>query len=154
MILNRIQSKENLYRRRAIQNPSQTLYSLCLQVEESTFHLFFTCVQSWKIWNQVNCWLGALMVMPEEGKMHLLMFLGSCPRRDRKNGLGFVWLSTIWYIWHLRNNVIFNGGDIEMSLALDSIQYRSWIWLKGRIKGFYFTMYEWTSNPLIFLESL
>lgn len=90
------------------------------------------------------------MTLPEDGKLHLQMFIGSCIGRDRKNGLSFVWVSTIRYIWHIRNKVIFNGMDLELPLALDTIQYKSWIWLKGRIKNFCFTLYEDTLKELCF----
>lgn len=92
--------------------------------------------------------------MPDEGKTHLLLFLENYLGRDRRMGLGFVWLATIWFIWQTRNKVIFNGADVELSLALDSIQFKSWIWLKGRIKDFRFTLYEWISNPMVCLDTL
>lgn len=102
LLLNWVQSKENLKRRGVIQGTTQTMCSFCSMYEESTSHLFFTCPQTWRIWNLVNRWLGSTLVMPEEGKAHILMFLDSCFGRDRKSGLGFIWLSTIWYIWTLQ----------------------------------------------------
>ncbi|XP_057453926.1 uncharacterized protein LOC130745600 isoform X2 [Lotus japonicus] len=40
----------------------------------------------------------------------------------------------------LRNKVTFREGDLDFSTALDLIQYRSWIWLKAKVKGPFFSL--------------
>lgn len=154
VLINRIQSKENLKRRGILQNSSQILCSFCSLSEETTTHLFFTCTYSWGVWNRIFRWLGFIIAMPEAGKLHFLSFQESCSVRDRRRGMSFIWLSTIWYLWNTRNRLIFQGETAEFSLSLDSIQHKSWLWLKGRVKDFCFSPYEWASNPLICLESL
>lgn len=59
------------------------------------------------------------MVTPEEGRAHLLMFMEPYCGRDRKTGLGVIWLATIWHLWHLRNNLIFNGEDTIQVVVMD-----------------------------------
>lgn len=154
VLLNMIQSKENMRRRNALHGTSQSLCSLCSLEEESSSHFFFTCIQSWKVWCKVYQWLGDTSAMSNDGISHFLQFLGSFAGKDRKNGKGFVWLATIWSLWNYRNNVIFQGKDVDLSNALELIQYKSWIWLKVKVKGFRFTFYEWLSNPLVCLEVL
>lgn len=124
VLLNRVQSKENLKRRGIIQGTHQANCSFCLLYEESTSHLFFTCCHSYKIWCYVFRWLDIAMVTPEEGRTHLLMFMEPYCGRDRKTGLGVIWLAIIWHLWHLSNSLIFNGEDLDISSAfrLDSIQ--------------------------------
>nr|AFK47708.1 unknown [Lotus japonicus] len=58
ILLNRIQSKENLRRKGLLNTETETRCSFCYDVEESTSHLFFTCVISWRIWMLVYAWLG------------------------------------------------------------------------------------------------
>ncbi|XP_057418658.1 uncharacterized protein LOC130712859 [Lotus japonicus] len=154
VFLNRIQSKVNLSRRGILLDPSQILCPFCAQAEETTTHLIFTCIHSWHVWHRVLQWLGISTVLPEEGKNHFLSFQDSYNARDRKKGMSFIWLSTVWFLWHLRNSIIFQGEVADFSLALDTIQFKSWLWLKGKAKGFYFSSYEWASNPLICLGSL
>ncbi|XP_057449199.1 uncharacterized protein LOC130740564 [Lotus japonicus] len=90
VLLNRIQSKENLKRKGIIQDTSQTTCPFCLAAVESTSHLFFTCPKSWQVWISVYRRLGISVVSPEEGRAHMLMFLDSCCARDRKSGMSFI----------------------------------------------------------------
>lgn len=154
ILLNRVQSKENLLRRGIIQGTTQTLCSFCLHEVESTSHLFFFCKHSWAVWCCIMRWLGFIMITPKDASTHFMMFQDFCIGRDKKNGFGCIWLSTVWFIWHLRSRVLFNGEVLNWSRAIDSIQFRSWLWLKGKAKSFDFSLYEWSSNPLVCLESL
>ncbi|XP_057443259.1 uncharacterized protein LOC130735191 [Lotus japonicus] len=58
ILLNRIQSKENLRRRGILNTETETCCSFCSAVEESTSHLIFTFAISWRIWMLVYDWLG------------------------------------------------------------------------------------------------
>jgi RNA polymerase subunit RPABC4/transcription elongation factor Spt4 len=62
MLLDRIQTKENLWRRRIIQQ-QQTNCVLCGAAMESTVHLFLHCPISSKVW-YVMRWLGLVIVVP------------------------------------------------------------------------------------------
>ncbi|XP_057433868.1 uncharacterized protein LOC130726582 [Lotus japonicus] len=54
----------------------------------------------------------------------------------------------------LRNKVTFREGDLDFSTALDLIQYRSWIWLKAKVKGPFFSLLNGSNRkqkaPLFF----
>lgn len=154
VLLDRIQSKVNLSRRGILLNPSQMLCPFCDQFEETTMHLLFNCIHSWRVWQQVLLWLGIYTALPGEGKMHFMSFQESSSARDRKRGMCIIWLSTVWFLWNLRNRITFQNETVDFSLALDTIQFKSWLWLKGKVKGFCFSPYEWDSSPLICLGSL
>lgn len=34
-------------------------------------------------------------------------------------------------IWQIRNGVVFKGEEVDLVKAVDLIQYRVWMWLKG-----------------------
>lgn len=154
LLHNRIQSKVNLRRRGLLNIGAEVSCSLCSLAEETTAHLFFTCAISWKIWVRIYAWLGIQTVLPEEGRLHFLQSRAGCYGRDRRQGVSIIWLAAIGFIWHFRNKVIFRGYHIDVSSALEVIQYRSWIWLKSKTKGFTFSLYEWTVNPLWCLGTL
>lgn len=99
-------------------------------------------------------WLRISVALPEDAKVHFLQFSAECRGRDRKGGSWFIWLATLWLIWNIRNSVVFREGEPELSKIVDLIQFKSWLWLKAKVKGFTFSMFEWASNPLACLESL
>lgn len=84
VLLNRVLMRENLRRRKVIKNSLEAMCPLGFTVEESTPHLFFTCLNSWKIWMQVYKWLGTSMVQHEDGKVHFLQHLSGCSGWGRK----------------------------------------------------------------------
>ncbi|XP_057419228.1 uncharacterized protein LOC130713477 [Lotus japonicus] len=154
LLLNGIQSKDNLRRRGILNTVVEVSCSFCSLAEESASHIFFNCTISWKIWSQVYAWLGIHTALPSNGSSHFLQSQAGCFGKDRMQGVSTIWLATIGYIWSLHNKIIFREGQIETSTALEVIQYRSWIWLKSKIKGFTFSIYEWSVNPLWCLGTL
>lgn len=65
-----------------------------------------------------------------------------------------VWRSCVWAIWLARNQIVFkqvvNAADKER--LIEVIKLKSWIWLRGKLKGFSYSFYEWSTNPKVCLE--
>jgi len=69
-LLNHIPTRVNLSRRNAIP-PSTNLHCVfCNRVDESTTHLFVHCNETWKIWLQVQYWLGMWFITPPNLASH------------------------------------------------------------------------------------
>jgi hypothetical protein len=63
LLLDRIQTKDNLFKRRLIQ-PDQLRCVMCNQNLESAKHLFLHCAVAGKVWFEINKWLGFYLVTP------------------------------------------------------------------------------------------
>lgn len=60
--------------------------------------------------------------------------------------LAHVRLATLWIIWGQRNEIVFNGGQCCKLKMMEMIKMRSWQWNKARLKGFHFSLYDWSHN--------
>ncbi|MCH94974.1 LINE-1 reverse transcriptase like, partial [Trifolium medium] len=63
LLLNRIQTKDNLCKRRILQQ-QQTNCVLCGLTVENTIHLFLHCACSSRVWYEIMRWLGFVVIIP------------------------------------------------------------------------------------------
>jgi hypothetical protein len=63
MLLNRIPTKENLHRRRMLQQQNLNCV-LCDLAVESTTHLFLHCDKAASVWYAIMKWLGLVIIVP------------------------------------------------------------------------------------------
>lgn len=152
VLLNRVQTKINLRRRNALPPSVPTTCVLCLQQEESSSHLFFSCPLSSKLWKQVYGWFGLCTVLPDNGEDHFSQHVIGNKKMD--NIYRMIWVATVASIWSLRNRIVFKDGIANIEGILESIQYQTWLWCKVKVGGFYYSIFEWTMNPLVCLNSV
>ncbi|XP_057454233.1 uncharacterized protein LOC130745841 [Lotus japonicus] len=152
-LLDRIQSRENLRKRNIIAVGQVSLCLLCQEDEESTGHVLFSCKRSWEVWMWCYNWWGIQTALPHDCKGHFEQHV-SVGRRSVGIGWLVVWCSCIWAIWLARNQMVFkhavNVADKER--LTEVIKLKSWIWLRGKLKGFSYSFYEWSTNPKVCLE--
>jgi hypothetical protein len=146
MLLNRIQTKVNLCRRRIIQQ-QDTLCVLCGAVEESTTHLFLHCQKSALVWYAVMKWLGFVVIVPPN-LISSFVILGEHGKGKReKVCLSLIWNSYVWSIWKFRNDCIFNNKVVVIEELIDYVKFQSWNWFVGRVAKNPCLMYEWLWCP-------
>ena len=150
VLLDRIQTKTNLASRNSLPVTAGTACPLCLEGEESTEHLFFSCNVSWRVWSCIYKWLGWSTVLHSDAKRHFLHHT-AIARGSKKFGkcLVRIWIATISSLWRARNSVIFDNKSVEVGTLVDSIQHKAWLWMKAKEKLFSASMFEWTYNPLL-----
>jgi len=68
-------------------------------------------------------------------------------RKDLKKGMRLIWHTTVWAIWKVRNNIIFNNGGFEVEEVVDDIIRLSWRWSLSWLKIQPCMYYEWRWNP-------
>lgn len=154
VLLDRVQTRDHLWKRQVLQNVDDTVCPLCNDGVENSDHLFFTCMLSWRVWMWIFNWLGITTVLPEKSQANFLQhppFGGSVSARKAGR---VIWVAAIRSIWEMRNSVVFKGDSFDHNQVLDLAQHKSWSWLRAKSKGFSFSPYEWHSNPLICLRSL
>ncbi|XP_057418613.1 uncharacterized protein LOC130712816 [Lotus japonicus] len=133
VLIDCIQTGTNLLRRNVAIDSS--ICPLCLQFEESTNHLFFSCLVLWQIWALVENWLGWSMVLSASAKEHLQQFVCVGSGSVRK-GLLVVWLATVWHLWVGRNGKTFRGEDVQPIQIFEQIKLKAWLWLRAKHRNF------------------
>ncbi|XP_057452285.1 uncharacterized protein LOC130744110 [Lotus japonicus] len=107
LLRDRVQTRENLCKRRVLARGVATMCPLCLQEEESSTHLFLRCAATSPIWYACSGWLG------------------------------------------------FRTGEaFESDQILELAQLRVWQWLRVKIDGFSYSLFEWKENPGVCILSL
>lgn len=154
VLQNRIQTRDNLHKRHIISSQVDLLCPLCTSHEESSSHLLFSCTVAWRVWMAIYNWIGLSTVLPNTGKDHFLQHVLLWWTKSQKQGAWVLWIAVIWAIWNLRNNLIFRNGQLDIAKMLDGIQFKTWSWLRGKLKGFQYNLYEWQAQPLLCINSL
>jgi hypothetical protein len=124
LLLDRIPTKENLYRRRIIQ-AEEALCLICARVMESANHLFLHCNFAASVWYAINRWLDVLIVLPPDVTTAYVILVGCGRNRRIRKGFSTVWLAYIWVLWKMRNDRVFNNVDGFVERAVDDIQRTS-----------------------------
>ncbi|XP_057427039.1 uncharacterized protein LOC130720416 isoform X1 [Lotus japonicus] len=154
LLLDRIQTRDNLFRRRVILNSEDVGCPLCLSVAESSVHLLLSCQLASGLWQRVLGWLGVSLAFPNSVPSHFSQFSLVGRSIIQRRAEMAIWCATVWTIWLKRNEVVFRNGALDDSNLLDLVQYRSWFWLKHRCGDFCYSIYEWKSNPLVCVSSV
>lgn len=52
----------------------------------------------------------------------------------RWHGFWLIWYASLWVIWTVRNEIVFNNGTLEVDDVVERIKVLSWIWSLNRLK--------------------
>ncbi|XP_058751979.1 uncharacterized protein LOC131625099 [Vicia villosa] len=74
VLLNRLPSRDQLVKRKIIQNDEEKVCVLCAAKDEDLEHLLFNCSFSQKVWDNMQGWLKLNMVEQATGLNHLFLF--------------------------------------------------------------------------------
>ncbi|KAK2426239.1 hypothetical protein P8452_40952 [Trifolium repens] len=146
LLLNKIPTRENLFRR-GVLHDDEISCPLCNETVESTRHLFLHCPFASAVWYSLNRWLGVVVVPPFEMVQAYEQLVARGPNRKIRKGFSGVWLAFVWVIWKTRNDQIFNNKVGNVEEALDSIQRLSWHWFLNKVASNPCLFYEWIWNP-------
>jgi len=109
---------------------------------------------TWRVWSKIITWLEVNIIVPGNLFAHWRCWDGFVRnRKESKRGVRLIWQTTIWSIWNVRNNVIFNNGGIEVEDIVEEIKRLSWSWSLSRMKIRPCLYYEWLWNPKWCLEA-
>jgi hypothetical protein len=80
------------------------------------------------------------------------MFGGGERNKKIKKGRLMVWLATVWVLWKVRNDNIFNRKIHVVEEIVEEIKVLSWRWLLSRTQFPVCLFYEWSWNPILCLS--
>ncbi|XP_057433845.1 uncharacterized protein LOC130726564 [Lotus japonicus] len=154
MLKDRIQTRNNLHRRRVITNEDGASCPLCGLEDESTSHLFYLCQATNLIWYACSNWLGVPSSLLPSPREHLLQFPSIGTNKAQRVGEYVIWMSIVWTIWLLRNKTVFNGEEFDRNQVLELAQFKAWQWLRTKTDGFTYSWFEWLRNPSYYIQAL
>lgn len=122
---NALPTRDNLMIRMEVDNPNCLL---CNQVLESPIHLFFKCSAAKAIWF-ASCWSFKSDQVPLHSNLDMVkLILGPPPSLCQAQDQWIVSLNmalTIKEIWRTRNDVLHQGGKVDLHRSIQSILSRS-----------------------------
>ncbi|KAK2381610.1 hypothetical protein QL285_069201 [Trifolium repens] len=146
MLLNRIQTKENLCRRRII--PQHDFHCvMCGSGVESTTHLFLHCEKAAAVWYAVMKWLGFMVIVPPDLVSSFVILGEHGKGKKEKLCLSLIWNSYVWSVWKFRNEFIFNNKEVVIEEVIEHVKFQSWKWFVGRVAKNPCLLYEWQWCP-------
>lgn len=117
--------------------------------------MLIVCPLAAEVWSQCYRWLGWTLVLPGDCKSHMVQHYFPSLTAKQNCIIRFVWFAVAGTIWSYRNRLVFRDGAVQEGTDLmESAQYRAWLLLKGKVKGFHFSFYEWISEPIICIKSV
>jgi len=115
--MNRLPTKDNLYRRDAIDASQLTCAALCGELEDRD-HLFFRCDVYDRIWLLVSKWLGIDSVYNDNIFTHSSQFCSNGGfSKSSRTMFTIIWIAVVFVVWKDRNNRIFQNKSNKL-LAL------------------------------------
>jgi hypothetical protein len=90
LLLDRVQTKDNLLKRRIIQQQHGQC-SMCGAALESWRHLFLHCSYAAKVWYDITRWLGFTIILPHNIISSLAILIHCAKNKREKVGLCLIW---------------------------------------------------------------
>lgn len=111
----------------------RTLLGVMCRIEvESSEHLLMRCTISARVWSCVFSWLGFVFEMPQGvTRLYTLQKYLLRGKKKVKKFRFLFWHATVWSIWLVRNEMIFNNGNFELLSIMELIKLRSWAWFSA-----------------------
>jgi hypothetical protein len=147
LLQDRIQTKENLYKRRMLQLDQQTCV-MCNRCIESASHLFLHCDYAAKVWYALTKWLGIYLIVPPNISMSFAMWATCVSNKKGKAVMCMIWNAFIWILWKVRNDYVFKNKVTNIEEMVDRVKLVSWQWFIGRLAKSPCLLYEWEWSPI------
>ncbi|KAD6452957.1 hypothetical protein E3N88_07662 [Mikania micrantha] len=115
----------------------------CGEFQESALHLFSSCFVATMLWQGVSSWCKVSPIYAFS-ITDLLDFhrMGSWNHR-KKEAIHAIILTTIWSIWKMRNDAVFNRRKSSHQKIFKEIQALSFFWVKHRAKWETLSWEDW-----------
>lgn len=125
VIRGRLPTKDQLARRTMANQNLNMLCELCNDEMETVQHLFFRCKIAYRVWSEIYKWWGFSSVLNGDGVWKMC------------------WFGVIWFIWLMRNKLIFEKKKMELSQVVHLIKMRTWLWCSVNNNGVCSLGFQW-----------
>ncbi|GLU05147.1 hypothetical protein SLE2022_222630 [Rubroshorea leprosula] len=154
LFLNRLATRENLCKRGIVLLGEDVGCGLCHEGVEQLQHIFCECKGVWIVWMKILDWWGLQSVLPNNlfGLVEYVVY-GIGGGRLKELG-ALIFLVGAWFVWYWRNIKVFQTVSMTEAQLLESIQAKSFLWLKNKEFGCVFSYTDWVSNPMDCREAI
>lgn len=128
----RLPTRDELVKQAVLLDSHSSACVLCFQQEETCQHLFYSCGSILLVWKEILEWMGASLGSESCGAQHFLEFSNLFVGRKNKKVINLMWVATPWCSWRMINDILFNGGVLDLSKLVNNIKTLSWIWFINR----------------------
>ncbi|XP_057426582.1 uncharacterized protein LOC130720014 [Lotus japonicus] len=142
-LLDRLQTRQQLFRRGVLQGTDDPRCAFCHVELETAAHLMSSCTRVREVWALCNSWTGGPLHFYDSPRDHLRHFAFHGWSRSQRVCEIAVWRAVVWSVWLHRNDIIFRDAVLDIDYLLDMIQFRSWNWVRHKVKGVGFSLFEW-----------
>lgn len=154
-MLDRLPCRQQLQRIGVLDAQADVMCALCHEEMETSVHLMSSCLKVREVWEACNVWLTNLDASNSVPlSVHFLQFSRQGRNNRQRQGELAVWLAVVWSVWLLRNDIVFGSAVFDHEYLLDIIQFRSWNWIRNKLKGVSFSIFEWKTSPVACLHTL
>ncbi|KAE9585291.1 hypothetical protein Lalb_Chr25g0287421 [Lupinus albus] len=88
------------------------------------------------------------VALPLAPTNHFLNHVGMVKDKRSRQTWSIIWYATIWALWRVRNNTIFNNVRRSISHILDVAMVNDWLWIKNFLGMTYIAYSDWILNHL------
>jgi len=154
LFLNRLPTKDNLFRRGVIDAAQLSCAALCGELEDKD-HLFFQYEVYGRIWLLISKWLGFESAFNDTICSHAYQFggLGNFSNNSR-TVFAILWISVLFVVWKDRNNRIFQNRSDQLETLAEKVKLQTFWSLKSHYVLFDFDYSFWRQNPLWCMQAL
>jgi hypothetical protein len=100
------------------------------------------------VWLKLMKWMEVCFLIPPNLFVHWKCWGDFERNKNIKIGRRMIWLATLWVLWKVRNDKIFNGVHFEVDDVVEEVKVLSWRWLLSRTKTKTCLYYEWCWDPI------
>lgn len=126
LLHDRIPTRLNLLRRHSLPPDTSVNCVFCDFVGESFNHLFLHCEVASNIWREVLNWFGGNFVTPPNLSYHWDCWNGEIGDKKLRKWCKLIWHASVWAIWRVRNEKIFNRVIKNVDEIVEEIKVLSW----------------------------
>ncbi|KAJ0519950.1 putative reverse transcriptase zinc-binding domain-containing protein [Helianthus annuus] len=117
---------------------------LCDIEEETADHVLLECTFAKQIWEAILGWLKCSEIIFSESLKQVLQGVSELQRgRNKRKIIHAIVLETIWKLWKVRNDKIFNGKSGVIQSVIEDIKEESYQYVKERSRFKAISRQQW-----------
>lgn len=130
LLINKLKTGEQLLRRGIIDEENARC-PFCMEEEESSKHLFFTCKYTWKVWMWCLEWWGVTGCLHADPIINIQQWSEMIGGKVSKKLWRSLFFAVTWTIWYYRNQCKFNAHLCEWPKIFEEVKLRLGFWSKA-----------------------
>ncbi|XP_022020079.1 uncharacterized protein LOC110920155 [Helianthus annuus] len=114
----------------------------CNDFPETCEHIFTSCQFAQTVWFIITQWckIPNAFIFSLKDLLEYHNLQGSAKKKKALYAVSLVYL---WSVWRMRNNMVFNQGQVSVQKVVEEIKNMSFLWVKNRSKEVGLTWEAW-----------